>query len=350
MLTNAIAGQTYYIVVDADDGSGSGYDLIVDCPSVGLICNDAIPIYCGSTYNGIPSNNPSYVDTYGCNNWTETGPERVHSVVPSQNGTITASLSNYTGDLDVYILNSCDPDDCVGIVNSDSAQLTNAIAGQTYYIVVDADDGSGSGYDLIVDCEMINPLCANAIQINCNQTFIALPSNAPSAVDTYGCNNWTETGPERVHSIIASGNGKLLASISNYTGDLDVYILGSCDPNDCIGTVTSENAIYNNAIAGKEYYIVVDSDDGSGSAYELYVECQSSGNLPTDNCNTIMHVTGHYEYDKTFQAEQLLSVDAEFSGNANMMMRGGTSVELMGGFEIQSGTEVIVKIDDCTSN
>jgi len=350
VLADAVAGQTYYIVVDADDGSGSGYDLIVDCPQIGLSCFNAIPLTCGVMYNGPSSNNPSYVDDYACNNWTETGPERVHSFVAPADGTFTASVTNYSGDLDVYILNSCDPNDCIGTVGSDVATFTNAVAGQLYYIVVDADDGSNSSYSLIIDCMMTEPLCVNAISINCNETFIGSSSTAPSTVDTYACNNWTETGPERVHRIVPTGNGILLASIRNYSGDLDVYILDSCDPDDCIGTVTSENAVFNNAVAGKEYFIVVDSDDGSGSGYELYVECQSSGNISSDNCNTISHVTGSYEYDKTFQAEQSLTAEAIFSGSANILMCAGSTVELLNGFEIETGSEILVEIDDCSSN
>ncbi len=276
-LTNAIAGQTYYIVVDADDGSGSAYTLMVDCPQSGFNCASAIPLTCGQVYTGGSSTAASQVDTYGCNNWTETGPERVHSITVPASGTITASLSNYTGDLDVYILASCDPLDCVGTVTTDQATYTNAVAGQTYYIVVDADDGSGSGYDLVVDCPITGLDCQNAIALNCGVTYTGPSSSATSLVDTYGCNIWTETGPERIHSIVAPANGTITASLSNYTGDLDVYILASCDPLDCVGTVTSDQATYTNAIAGQTYYIVVDADDGSGSGYDLIVDCPLTG-------------------------------------------------------------------------
>ncbi len=117
-----------------------------------LNCNNSIPLSCGVTYSGVSSSSNSVVGTYGCNTWTETGPERVHSIIPSANGTITATISNYTGDLDVYILGSCDASNCLGTVYSSSATYTGAVAGNTYYIVVDADDGSGSAYDIIVSC------------------------------------------------------------------------------------------------------------------------------------------------------------------------------------------------------
>ena len=66
-----------------------------------LDCSNTIVLTCGVTYSGSSSTAISNVSTFGCNTWTETGPERVHSIVPSTNGTITATISNYTGDLDV---------------------------------------------------------------------------------------------------------------------------------------------------------------------------------------------------------------------------------------------------------
>lgn len=123
-----------------------------DSGTSSLDCNNAISLTCNTTYSGNASNAVSQVNSYGCNNWTETGPERVHSFTPDSDGAITATISNFTGDLDVYILGSCNPSDCLGTVASSSATYTDAKANQTYYIVVDADDGSGSAYDLIINC------------------------------------------------------------------------------------------------------------------------------------------------------------------------------------------------------
>lgn len=384
---------------DAEYQAAGGANLL-DCISAmySLSCENTIPLSCGVTYSGSSSTEESKVSTYGCNTWTETGPERVHSIIPSANGTITATLSNFTGDLDVYILGSCDPSDCLGTVSSNSATYTGAIAGQLYYIVVDADDGSGSAYDLVVTCpvssstddltlsngsitqnqvvpgntidvsvdqmysgselndnlpgfvlnyylstdcnvspddillgtdnselgtdqttetetatlvvpegtaqgnyyvlcladanqdmlesnEGNNTLCLNlevlaaslictgAVPLSCGINYHGEASVASSNVYTYGCNSWTESGPERVHSIIPVADGTIAASLTNFTGDLDVYILASCDPSDCVGSVASSSTTYTNALAGVTYYIVVDADDGSGSAYDLVVSC-----------------------------------------------------------------------------
>lgn len=245
-----------------------------------LDCQNAVALTCGVSYSGAASSAPSAITTFGCNTWTETGPERVHTITPTANGSLTASLSNYTGDLDVYILGSCDPNDCIGTVNSDNAVLTNAVAGTTYYIVVDADDGSGSAYDLVVTCPNTTPEvldCSNAIALTCGVPYTGASSAATSNVSNYGCNNSNQTGPERVHTITPLSNGSITAVVSNFTGDLDVFILESCDASDCSGIVFQDSAIFANVVAGQTYYIVVDSDNGSGSAYDLIVKCQAIG-------------------------------------------------------------------------
>lgn len=153
---------------------GTGLPDCLDSPTQTLDCSAAIPISCGIMYSGASSTASSLIGTYGCNSWTETGPERVHTIVPDANGTITATISNFTGDLDVYILGSCDPNDCLGTVSSSSATYPNVIAGNTYYIVVDADDGSGSGYNLVVSCPAITG--NNEISENSSRNIDVFPN------------------------------------------------------------------------------------------------------------------------------------------------------------------------------
>ncbi|MCT4580309.1 MAG: T9SS type A sorting domain-containing protein [Flavobacteriales bacterium] len=292
-----------------------------------LDCNNATPLTCGVTYSGSSSNAPNAITTYGCNSWTETGPERVHTITPAHSGKLTAHLSSYTGDLDVYILGSCDPNDCLGTVYSDSAVVTNAIAGQTYYIVVDADDGSGSAYDLVVNCPPAPSIldCNNAIALTCGVTYNGTSSTATSNVSTYGCNNSNQTGPERVHTITPLSNGSITAVVSNFTGDLDVFILESCDASDCSGVVFQDSATLTNVVAGQTYYIVVDSDDGSGSSYDLVVNCQAQTGNNEDvvvnnpsvtpinvNAGDILTAIAQHTYTGSLYTTDLNSVDMDY--------------------------------------
>jgi len=288
-------------------------DLNITCsnPTVEVLdCSAAIDLTCGVSYSALASTDTSAVGTYGCNTWTESGPERVHTITPQFNGVLEVEISNYTGDLDAYILENCDPSSCVGTVYSSSAVFENAVAGHTYYIVVDADDGSGSAYDIMVTCP--NTLnCDAAIPITCGVTYSGTSSTDSSLVYQYGCNTWTETGPERVHTIVPQNSGVLTATLSNYTGDLDVYILNSCDALDCVGTVSSSSATYNNAVAGHTYYIVVDADDGSNSAYDLLVDCpESLADISLTNASLSSSVIAQGD-------SVTLNVSQEYNGNTS---------------------------------
>jgi len=171
-LTTAVAGQTYYIVVDGFDGSGGAYDILVDCtaPEV-FTCDNAVPLACGVLHSEPASTASSTVASYTCNGWGEPGPERVHTVTVSADGTLEATISNFTGDLDVFILSDCDPATCVAAGDL-TASLTTAVAGQSYYIVVDGYDGSGSAYDILVSCPevagcvVIDMHAADSIRLN----------------------------------------------------------------------------------------------------------------------------------------------------------------------------------------
>lgn len=156
-----------------------------------LDCANAVPLSCGVTYSGSSSNATSSISTYGCNNWTEIGPERVHTFTPTENGEITATISNYSGDLDVYILGSCDPSDCLGTVASSSATFSNAVAGTTYYIVVDSDDGSGSAYDIVMTCPTM--ISVEDVTVTNVSTTSSLPILAGATIDISAEQNYTGT-------------------------------------------------------------------------------------------------------------------------------------------------------------
>ncbi len=116
-----------------------------------FICTEAINANCGVWYSDTASSSFSKADQYNCSQSVYQGPDRIHQVILSDSGQITATIKNYAGNLDVLILNDCSPDSCVGGISYNSATLNNAAPG-TYYVVVDGADGSGSSYDLMVNC------------------------------------------------------------------------------------------------------------------------------------------------------------------------------------------------------
>ncbi len=117
----------------------------------------------------------------------------------------------------------------------------------------------------LLDCSLAKPL-------NCGEWYQQDVSNAPSQVETYGCNNWSESGPERVHSFSLSSPTDVSVVIDNFSGDLDTYILSDCHQDSCVGTTYSQGSVAYDLPVG-DYYVVVDSDDGSTSGYDISFQC-----------------------------------------------------------------------------
>lgn len=136
-----------------------------------LDCSNAIPLVCGQDYNGNTIGGNSNISNYGCQNWLDNGPENVFTINTTTTGTISATLSNLNGiDLDVWILNGCDPLNCVGIVSSNNATFTNAPSG-TYYIVVDGYHGASGSFTLNVTASCNTIGLANLTRLNDNLTI-----------------------------------------------------------------------------------------------------------------------------------------------------------------------------------
>ncbi len=137
--------------------------LNIECSESLLDCSNAPTLSCGSWYQGQASTDSSLVTKFGCNNWTETGPERVHRFVVQDTSDVSFVINNYTGDLDAYILSDCHQDSCIGTTYSKGALAKDLPAGE-YFLVVDADDGSGSAYELSYFCDTLPELAATEFE------------------------------------------------------------------------------------------------------------------------------------------------------------------------------------------
>ena len=184
---NALAGQTYFLVVDGYDGAISDYTINVTCaggptptptntptptathtptptitptptatPTSGGICIPDFDLACGysDTWNNGGAGSTNQITTYSCSYWNESGPEYTYRFVPSTSGSVTVTLSNMSADPDIFVLDgtgeNCSASNC--ITYGDTAVTFNALAGQTYFLVVDGYDGAISDYTINVTC------------------------------------------------------------------------------------------------------------------------------------------------------------------------------------------------------
>jgi len=124
-----------------------------------LDCTDAIPIGCGDVVEGSNVGAPRNVYLYSCNEWFQDGGEVVYELVLPGPGlwTMSAALSDMTCDLDIFLLGSCDEDDCI---TAGGAMIAATELQGTYYIVVEGYNFDECPYVLSVTCaELETPCC-----------------------------------------------------------------------------------------------------------------------------------------------------------------------------------------------
>ncbi|HHO53144.1 MAG TPA: hypothetical protein ENK18_20285 [Deltaproteobacteria bacterium] len=159
-------GSTYNISVDKPVpifGSACMFDYSVQvgCP---VPCNPVTDVVqqltCSTDLIGVDSSaGTDIIDYYTCgapfHHVLQRSREMVYEFTASTTGDVTVDLTNMTTDHDVYVLEDiCDQSACIEgstneSVSSDSVTFT-AVAGTTYYIVVEAFGGTGT-FDLSFD-------------------------------------------------------------------------------------------------------------------------------------------------------------------------------------------------------
>lgn len=128
-------------------GFAANYIELSDCGDSPeqLDCSGAITLDLDATVTGSTIAATNNVNAYSCTN-NESGPEVVYKVTTSKAGRLVATLSDLGSNLDVFILRSCNPQDCVAFGDV-QATLANAPAG-TYYVVVDGRNGAAGSFSL----------------------------------------------------------------------------------------------------------------------------------------------------------------------------------------------------------
>ncbi len=147
--------------------------------------------------------------------------------------------------------------------------------------------GSYMGVPALV-CEGGDP-CEPSASLACGDSIDAANNGAGSTDQHayYGCSEWTYTGPEKVYSFRTSIDESVALSMSGHSDDLDLYVLGStaCDGSDCIAysdnSETEAESLSFDAVAGREYIVVIDGWEDAESSYHLEVDCE--GGAPDDS-------------------------------------------------------------------
>ncbi|MCO4769329.1 MAG: N-acetylmuramoyl-L-alanine amidase [Deltaproteobacteria bacterium] len=253
-------------VIGSDAGGG-------DPPPPSTVSVSALP-YSASGNTALSS--VSNLQGYSCApSINEGGPEVTYVVEVPSDGILTATIQDGSGvDVDVHILSAPDPGACLarGHVTAEAA----VPAGQVFVVVdswVSAGGNVQSGaYSVSISHQPsaggggtscpAGQVCLDSLPFNHSSTTVGGQDN----FDSYSCSPGSnESGPERVYAIDLPGDGLLTATVMDGVGvDVDVHILGSLDPSDCLArghhTASAD-------VSGSTVYVVVDTwVTGSGTA------------------------------------------------------------------------------------
>lgn len=295
---DVISGNTYYISIDGTNSDDQGtFSFNISCPVAGNntnnagTCADPIPLTCGIPYSGTTTDGLQNFNGYACGTQNEFGKEKIHVFTITDTSLVTAALSGMGGeDLDVHILGSCSPTDCIA---RDDNTASATLPPGTYYISV---DGFGSNtnnegpYTLSLSCAPVNTSnsgnCGNPLSVSCGIPFNGTTVDGQSVFNNYGCAPQNEFGKEKIHELVLTDSANVTATLSNLNGvDLDVHILSACNASACI--TRADNIATANDLAPGTYYIVVDgfgNDASQQGNYTLLINC--SAVTPTSNTGT----------------------------------------------------------------
>jgi hypothetical protein len=276
-------------------------------------CGPLIPISCGETVHTNNYSTPNAIDNYIClPNFDFFGNEVIFYLENETAGVdLVVDLFSHEADLDLFVYRAECPIDyfasCQGYSTNfgkgrENIVVENALAG-TYYIVVDAKSSElSSSFSLTVSCEPLD--CNSIFSLECNQNKVGTTvTGSANRVSRYcnapaGAKGTGHTGPERIYSfdIEQAGEVNISLAIFDQNANLELFLLNSCDANDCIAMSTKpagEMETITVDLSVGTYYLVVDGFDGDKSDFLINLTCcEPEFNDPTTEASCSID----YEY------------------------------------------------------
>ncbi len=306
---DARAGESYYLVVDAPGENQSSYlfrlscacdadgDQDTDDDSATGNCSDPHQIICGEPFfHNNQQNGISVWDSYSCPSKAGfTGYEAIYHLELDRNCLITARLDDMQENLDLFLLDDCDPNTCLqrathSGTSAETISLT-AAAGETMYFVVEGYNGNVSDYTFQVDCGCVDPdgditgngSCESPYGLACDDSHVYNNAQGSAVWDTYSCSTLPVSGREIIYRYSALQSCAQTARLTNLTGDLDLFLLSDCSPDSCLDKSANiggeSESISFNVTQGESVYLVVDGFGGATSNYTMWLDCTDCGTL-----------------------------------------------------------------------
>lgn len=131
--------------------------------------------------------------------------------------------------------------------------------------------------------------CSGAVALSCGDGAVGSIAGG-GTVASYACTGLSYDGAEEaVYEVCVGGDGEVTVDVlyahDDASNDLDLFLLGSCDPSDCIDASLDVSGVESVTafLPAGTYYAVVDGWEGlaNGSDHEISVSCDSPCATPT---------------------------------------------------------------------
>ena len=300
---------TYFIVVEGYLGSSSTYGLTLQCGAPGnggLNCANATQINCGQQVQGTTVGGSDQIVQWSCSTAYTSGKERIYSFVSAEEKFAFASLTGLTSDLDIFVLEACNPNNCIASSNKsgteNEAVVFFAPPGKLFYIVVDGYYDAEGSFSLSIPCvdpcedpedcpyEIGGPgntQITNAQSLQCGIPVTGNNANGQANASYYSCPGGFTNGKEVVYKFENTVTQDVTIVLSGLSANLDLYLLSGPSIFNCHTAShksgTSDEGIVIQALPAGTYFVVVDGYNGAISGYNLVVNCSNS----TLTCQTI---------------------------------------------------------------
>jgi hypothetical protein len=148
-----------------------------------------------------------------------------------------------------------------------------------------------------------------------DDTLTGDTTESPDRVAGYSCLPWNESGGERIYILLVPEDTRLTATLVDYEADLDLFLLASCDGQDCLA---GANAVLGVDLPPGTYWLIVDGFNGAAGAYGLRLETRYPG-VPPSICepggalDLVCDATADTASGTIWDQENLLSFDTSCS-------------------------------------
>jgi hypothetical protein len=287
----AIAGRTYYVVVDGYGNAAGPYQLQVDC-SPGCEVSGAAtceaPVDADLSLPGVPDG----VGSWRCDaaRADYSGAEAFYSFELPCSGSVDVRVRKLGGGglIDLVRLvaaPACDGS-CAEIAKMDPATgaATLRVTGERgarMLFAVDGRDGFEGPFRLEFDCAacLSDDPCYGAAETTCGGSFAGTTVGAPRAFDFYGCSPVAWPGGEQWRRFVPMRSGPVRLTLSSDDAGLGVMLIEdsgvACDPFACVAGSDwrFREEITASVDAGQGYLVVVDGRTTEGATFHVDVEC-----------------------------------------------------------------------------